>query len=264
MTFHAEHSSDLPFHCSKCGAAHARYRDHARKRPASYCRACHAAHMRDTRPPVALLSPQAQRRHFVRAKSRELVLRGILHRQACSKCGSPESEIHHPDYSKPWRVDWMCRKCHLEHHRQHSRVDLSVSEAPRNCANCGAAHTRYRDRRHRVPASYCRICHATQMRAYRMKRAKQADPLLPCRCRHPPGYHARYYWATVERCRLKARERRQRHYWAVWLIREVCQEFGPLSGQGMAYEDVAPARSSCSSRAWPGKAHSRRHEQARN
>lgn len=31
----------------------------------------------------------------------------------CEKCGEPKTlERHHPDYTKPMLVMWVCRKCH--------------------------------------------------------------------------------------------------------------------------------------------------------
>jgi hypothetical protein len=36
----------------------------------------------------------------------------------CSKCGKEcKPAGHHPDYSKPLEVVWLCRKCHSLHHR---------------------------------------------------------------------------------------------------------------------------------------------------
>lgn len=37
------------FTCSKCGSGHSRFRDRLTARPASYCAACHAKHMRELR-----------------------------------------------------------------------------------------------------------------------------------------------------------------------------------------------------------------------
>jgi len=42
---------------------------------------------------------------------------------ACEKCGSKlevSSELHghHPDYSKPYDVEWLCRQCHQSTHNE--------------------------------------------------------------------------------------------------------------------------------------------------
>lgn len=58
--------------------------------------------------------------HKNRARSRitGLILRGKLKRPArCQRCGcrcSPEA--HHPDYSKPLVVRWLCAPCHRKVH----------------------------------------------------------------------------------------------------------------------------------------------------
>lgn len=42
---------------------------------------------------------------------------GLLIRPAvCSKCGSTDAQIegHHPEYSKPMMVVWLCDPCHTE------------------------------------------------------------------------------------------------------------------------------------------------------
>lgn len=51
-----------------------------------------------------------------RAIQRE-VNAGRVARLACF-CGDPKSEAHHPDYSKPLDVMWLCRKHHGEMHRK--------------------------------------------------------------------------------------------------------------------------------------------------
>lgn len=40
----------------------------------------------------------------------------ILVRQPCEKCGNPKSQGHHPDYTKPLEVIWLCAKHHKEAH----------------------------------------------------------------------------------------------------------------------------------------------------
>ena len=42
---------------------------------------------------------------------------GWLKREPCAICGSPKSEGHHDDYTKPLRVRWLCRLHHRQAHR---------------------------------------------------------------------------------------------------------------------------------------------------
>ena len=42
-----------------------------------------------------------------------------LQKTPCVVCGNFKSEAHHEDYSKPLEVIWLCRKHHMERHRQH-------------------------------------------------------------------------------------------------------------------------------------------------
>lgn len=43
--------------------------------------------------------------------------RGNLTKEPC-KCGNSDSEMHHADYDKPLEVEWLCRACHLDHHKE--------------------------------------------------------------------------------------------------------------------------------------------------
>ena len=47
---------------------------------------------------------------------------GRLQRKPCEVCGAAKSEGHHPDYSKPLEVMWLCRTHHLEQHGKKSYV----------------------------------------------------------------------------------------------------------------------------------------------
>jgi len=40
-------------------------------------------------------------------------------------CGSPYSQAHHHDYSKPLDVVWLCAKCHGQEHRAYKPEDKS-------------------------------------------------------------------------------------------------------------------------------------------
>lgn len=64
------------------------------------------------------LSDKYHIEHRVRGIFRTWVkANGVKPPEKCSRCGKPGRIIaHHPDYSKPLEVEWLCRPCHaLEH-----------------------------------------------------------------------------------------------------------------------------------------------------
>lgn len=44
--------------------------------------------------------------------------RGLVIQRPCEVCGDQHSEAHHPDYSRPAHVMWLCRKHHKAEHRR--------------------------------------------------------------------------------------------------------------------------------------------------
>lgn len=44
--------------------------------------------------------------------------RGLVVQRPCEVCGSPDSEAHHPDYTRPALVQWLCRRHHTAEHRR--------------------------------------------------------------------------------------------------------------------------------------------------
>jgi hypothetical protein len=53
-------------------------------------------------------------------KLRSAVRWGKIKRGVCIVCGSPKTQGHHEDYSKPLDVIWLCHQHHTElHHGQH-------------------------------------------------------------------------------------------------------------------------------------------------
>lgn len=60
------------------------------------------------------------RKHPEKAKARYAVKYAIktgklVRSIFCEECGLPaETEGHHPDYTKPLVVDWLCLECHKE------------------------------------------------------------------------------------------------------------------------------------------------------
>ena len=44
--------------------------------------------------------------------------RGTLQRQPCERCGTPNAQAHHEDYSRPLDITWLCKEHHAERHRE--------------------------------------------------------------------------------------------------------------------------------------------------
>ena len=40
----------------------------------------------------------------------------VLKPDKCSKCTNLKPQAHHPNYSKPLDVIWLCRNCHMKEH----------------------------------------------------------------------------------------------------------------------------------------------------
>lgn len=49
-------------------------------------------------------------------KLNQAVLKGKIKKECCAKCGSATVHAHHPDYSKPLEVIWLCPKHHKQMH----------------------------------------------------------------------------------------------------------------------------------------------------
>jgi ribosomal protein S27AE len=47
---------------------------------------------------------------------------GLLVKQPCARCGETKVEAHHEDYSRPLDVIWLCRKHHMQRHRERGDV----------------------------------------------------------------------------------------------------------------------------------------------
>lgn len=100
-----------PF-CGRCGNLKEKHRIGKQ----SYCNKCHAAYMRETRPKHSELSDEARQKANARAYAHVYRNRGKIQKENCKVCGSPDSQMHHEDYSKPTQVTWLCRPCYLAEH----------------------------------------------------------------------------------------------------------------------------------------------------
>lgn len=91
-------------HCSGCGG------DRDRGPAQRYCKACHAAHARRTRPKHSELDPEARKRANVRRLSSMLVARGKMDKLPCA-CGSRNVTAVHLNFDDPFAVVWKCKAC---------------------------------------------------------------------------------------------------------------------------------------------------------
>ncbi len=79
------------------------------------CKSCKADYMRAHRKANGM--PESQKlKDRARSYANVYFRRGKLAAEPC-KCGSYDVEKHHPDYSKPLQVIWLCRDCHLALHQ---------------------------------------------------------------------------------------------------------------------------------------------------
>ncbi len=73
------------------------------------CAGCHAAYMRSER-----AAGKYGYKYTEKTKARAILgvylRRGKMKRLPCRICGNTDVQAHHPDYSKPLEVDWLCRK----------------------------------------------------------------------------------------------------------------------------------------------------------
>ena len=99
--------------CSVCGTIH----DLLTHR---YCKACKARYMREWRK-CHKLSVEQRRRANARSYLHTYVKRGKVLKQPCAVCGKP-AQAHHPDYSQPLLVVWLCPAHHHELHQKSEPV----------------------------------------------------------------------------------------------------------------------------------------------
>lgn len=107
-------------------------------------------------------SEEEKRRHRVRSVTAYAVLRGVLTKQPCARCGAAKVQAHHTDYERPLEVVWLCRPCHLTEHAQGRDHSL--------CTKCG-------DEPRAGKSVWGRQCLAAAKAAQR-GRAKVPEPVL--------------------------------------------------------------------------------------
>ena len=60
-----------------------------------------------------------------RRMARDAVKNGLLVRKSCQVCGEKRVDGHHPDYSKPLEVLWLCKVHHNDIH--HGRLLINLT-----------------------------------------------------------------------------------------------------------------------------------------
>jgi hypothetical protein len=99
--------------CSKCEGT----MEDNRAGKYSYCKSCHNSHARENRKKHSELTSEQKLKANCRSYLNVYIKRGIIIKQPCSVCGDPKVEGHHEDYNKPLEVVWLCRPCHMAHHK---------------------------------------------------------------------------------------------------------------------------------------------------
>lgn len=108
--------------CSKCREPHDRSGQ-------GYCLACHAAYMRDWRPAYSDFTAEQKMKDIARSAAGVALRRGKIQRQACEHIDPQKgrcdafAEMHHPDYSKPLEVMWLCVPHHGDEHKRLKEIE---------------------------------------------------------------------------------------------------------------------------------------------
>ena len=79
------------------------------------CLACHRESMKAFRM-SHVLNGEARQRMNARCYAHTYIRRGKIKREPCAKCGDPNAQMHHADYSKPLQIEWLCEFCHHARH----------------------------------------------------------------------------------------------------------------------------------------------------
>lgn len=95
--------------CSKCN----KIKETANKR---YCKSCFNAYMKAWRKAHPMNDFQ-RAKAITRSKTKVYVKRGKIKKLPCNVCGTAEQvQAHHHDYNDFKNVEWLCVKCHRDHH----------------------------------------------------------------------------------------------------------------------------------------------------
>lgn len=60
-------------------------------------------------------NPEKKKAHYI--IKRAIIMKRIS-KKPCQECGNLKVDAHHPDYSKPLKVIWLCRQHHKDLHKK--------------------------------------------------------------------------------------------------------------------------------------------------
>jgi hypothetical protein len=132
-------------------------------------------------------NPIWRHKKSARMKLQQAVRSGKIAKQPCEKCGSPNGEAHHPDYSIPFEVRWRCRSCHRRQHGAPPQpYNIARALEVRRAAAWTASKKRWRDPEERLEKSARR----------KLRRAvasgKIRQPCARCGCPEVVAHHLEY------------------------------------------------------------------------
>lgn len=58
----------------------------------------------------------------VRAATKKLIAKDEILKVPCQICGEDKVEVHHLDYQDPYNVQFLCRKHHVEWHKNNTPI----------------------------------------------------------------------------------------------------------------------------------------------
>lgn len=120
-------SNKLCTHCDTLKSIDSFNRDRSRRDGYYvFCRECANSKAREYRQKESykIKRREASKRYRLKNREKELcrsatrnaIFSGKLTRMPCVVCNKKDSEAHHEDYSKPFKIKWLCKKHHTKHH----------------------------------------------------------------------------------------------------------------------------------------------------
>ncbi len=61
-------------------------------------------------------------RQRARVEVRHAIRRGELVKGPCEECGEKAVQAHHPDYTQPLNIMWLCHECHKLWHKNNMAI----------------------------------------------------------------------------------------------------------------------------------------------